>query len=303
MNCKKGAKMTLQKAFDKFIFAKKVQGLSDKSIADYEMMVGLFVRYVGADVNVESLTRKQVDDYMVYQLNRNLSRSTYASYIRNAKIFLMWLEAECSIDVQATEIKTPKTPKTTPYIYSDKDIIRIFSIIHFDEEWLTYRNKSMVALMLDSGLRQEEICNLKQADVDFHGNIIKVHGKGNKERLVPLGSLAKRFLLSYLELCPHQSKRLFVNLHGENITTTALKQMARKMAKELPFEFSCHKLRHNFATNYCLDQYEQYGKIDIYSLMAIMGHESLQTTERYMHIATQILASRQHVSHLDRILV
>lgn len=294
--------MTLQKAFDKFIFAKRIQGLSNKSIADYEMMIGLFVRYVGGDIDVECLTRAQVDDYMMYQLNRGLSRSTYASYIRNAKIFLMWLETECSIDVQATEIKTPKSPKTMPYIYSKDDIIKIFSIIRFDEEWLTYRNKSMVALMLDSGLRQEEICNLKQADIDFHGNIIKVHGKGNKERLVPLGSLTKSFLLSYLELCPHKSKRLFVNLHGENMTTTALKQIARKMAKLLPFEFTCHKLRHNFATNYCLDQYEQYGKIDVYSLMAIMGHESLQTTERYMHIARQILASRQHVSHLDRIL-
>lgn len=298
----KGDIMTLQKAFEKFIFAKRIQGLSAKSIADYEMMIGLFVRYIGEDISVENLTREQVDGYMMYQLERGLSRSTFASYVRNAKIFLIWLEKECSIDVQATEIKTPKTPKTMPYIYSNEDIARIFSIIQFDEEWLTYRNKSIVALMLDSGLRQEEICNLKKTDVDFHGNIIKVHGKGNKERLVPLGLLAKRFLITYLELCPHESKRIFVNLHGENLTTTALKQMARKMAKELPFEFSCHKLRHNFATNYCLDQYEQYGKIDVYSLMAIMGHESIQTTERYMHIATQILASRQHISHLDRIL-
>ena len=121
--------MTLQKAFDKFIFAKRIQGLSNKSIADYEMMIGLFVRYVGGDIDVECLTRAQVDDYMMYQLNRGLSRSTYASYIRNAKIFLMWLETECSIDVQATEIKTPKSPKTMPYIFSKDDIIKIFSII------------------------------------------------------------------------------------------------------------------------------------------------------------------------------
>lgn len=108
--------------------------------------------------------------------------------------------------------------------------------------------------------------------------------------------------MTYLEQCPHKSKQLFVGFHGSGITTNALKQMATKMAQQLPFEFSCHKLRHNFATNYCLDQYEQYGRIDVYSLMAIMGHANIHTTERYMHIATQILASRQHISHLDRIM-
>lgn len=294
--------MTIRQAFDKFIFAKRIQGLSSKSISDYEMMVGLFVRYVGHDTDVLELTKEKIESYFEYQLQRGLARSTFASYVRNAKIFLMWLEKECCIDIGASEIVTPRTPKTTPYIYSTKDISLIFSIIQFDDEWLVYRNKSMIALMLDSGLRQEEVCNLKIADMDFHGNIIKVHGKGDKERLVPLGSFAKRYILTYLELCPFQSKRLFVSNHGDNITTNALKQMATKMARQLPFEFSCHKLRHNFATNFCLDQFEQFGRMDVYSLMTLMGHANIKTTERYMHIANQILISRQNISHLDRIL-
>lgn len=294
--------MTVKETFDKFIYTKRLQGLSDKTIKDYKQMVGFVVRFIGEDTDIQDINRDKIDAYIEYQLDRNLSRSTFATYIRNAKIYLMWLESKYYVNLGATEIITPKSPKTMPYIYSAEDIALIFDNITSDVEWLALRNKSMVALMLDSGIRQEEVCNLKISDVDFHTNIIKIHGKGNKERLVPLGMLTKRYIQQYLAKCPYRSKRLFISLYGEDITTNALKIMARKISDKLPFEFSCHKLRHNFATNYCLDQYEQYGKIDIYSLMVIMGHENIKTTERYMHIATQILASRQSISHLDKIL-
>lgn len=184
--------MTIETAFKKFIFAKRIQGLSGKSIEDYEMMVGLFVRFIGHNTDISYITKDRVEAYMEYQLERDLSRATFASYVRNAKIFLMWLENEYRIDLQASSISTPKTPKTTPYIYSPENIAQIFSIIQFEDEWMVNRNKSMIALMLDSGLRQEEVCNLKLADVDFYGNIIKIHGKGNKERLVPLGNQTQK---------------------------------------------------------------------------------------------------------------
>lgn len=294
--------MTVKETFDKFIYAKRLQGLSDKSIKDYKQIVGFVVRFLGEDTDIQDINRDKIDTYLEYQLDRNLSRSTFATYVRNAKIYLMWLECKYNLNFGASEIIIPKSPKTTPYIYSDNDIALIFETIMSSVDWVTVRNKSMVALMLDSGIRQEEVCNLKLSDIDFHANIIKVHGKGNKERLVPLGQLAKRFIQDYLNKCPYKSKHVFISLYGENITTNALKIMARKISDSLPFEFSCHKLRHNFATNYCIDQFEKYGRIDIYSLMTIMGHENIKTTERYMHVAMQILASRQNISHLDKVL-
>lgn len=225
--------MTIKQAFEKFIFAKRIQGLSDESISDYDTIVGLFVRYVGYDTDIEDITPDMIDSYMEYQLGRGIARSTFATYVRNAKIFLMWIETKYNLDLNASEIVTPRTPKTMPYIYSTEDIRLIFATIHFDEEWLVFRNRSMVALMLDSGLRQAEICNLKISDMDFHGDIVKVHGKGNKERLVPLGGHSKRYILTYLELCPYESNKLFLSVHGDSITTNALKLMATKLAKRL----------------------------------------------------------------------
>lgn len=294
--------MTLKESFDKFIFAKRIQGLDDTSIDNYIEMCGYVVDFLGADSDIAEITKEKIETYLEYQLERDISRSTYATYVRNAKILLTWIENTYKLDFGAKTIKIPRTPKKTPYIYSDKDILLIFETITTSTDWVTVRNKSMIALMLDSGIRQEEVCNMKYSDIDFHSNIIKIHGKGNKERLVPLGSSTKRYIQQYLAMCPHKSKRVFVALHGENISTNALKLMASKISAKLPFEFSCHKLRHNFATNYCIDQFEKHGRIDIYSLMTIMGHENIKTTERYMHVAMQILASRQNISHLDKIL-
>ena len=85
------------------------------------------------------------------------------------------------------------------------------------------------------------------------------------------------------------------------ITDNAVKLLVNRMAKKLPFEFSAHKLRHNFATNYCLDQYEANGQIDIYRLKVLLGHSELKTTEMYLHIANEIIASQTHISHLDKV--
>ena len=77
--------------------------------------------------------------------------------------------------------------------------------------------------------------------------------------------------------------------------------MVTKLANQLQFELSSHKLRHNFATNYCIDQFTRNNQVDIYSLMYLMGHENIETTRRYLHFAMEIIASRETISHLDTI--
>lgn len=107
--------------------------------------------------------------------------------------------------------------------------------------------------------------------------------------------------LTQADISTYISKFVFVSRNGLPLTGDAVKHMITKAASRLNFELSSHKLRHNFATNYCIDQYTEYGQVDIYSLMHIMGHEDLSTTQRYLHYAQEILASRTHVSHLDKL--
>lgn len=92
-----------------------------------------------------------------------------------------------------------------------------------------------------------------------------------------------------------------VSRTGKELTCNAVKHMMFSIQRKLPFEFSSHKLRHNFATNYCIDQYEKTGQIDIYKLMLLMGHEDIETTRVYLHHANQIIASKMNISHLDKV--
>lgn len=295
--------MLVSIAFENFIRTRYLSGLSDKAIESYRLLTARFISYIGNDTCMEDITQENIEEFIDSLLGSALSRSSVASYLRNTRIFLKWYQEKNSVQYNAKEIKVPKTPKKIIHLYTPKEIKLIFDSIHTCEVWIDARNKAMIALMLDSGLRQGEICSLKLKNVYFTESCIKVCGKGNKERFVPLGKLTAKYLKDYLLLRPHESESVFTNIHGMDLTCNAVKSMTYDLQKILPFEFSSHKLRHNFATNYLINQYEQFGIMDIYKLMSVMGHEDVSTTRKYLHEANSILSARNCISHLDKCLL
>lgn len=294
---------TLKTSFDNFILRKRLAGLTDKTIVDYTSFVGMFINYIGGDSLVCDLTENRVYEYIATLYTRKLSQSTVSTYVRHVKVFLTWLESMYAIVVNAVDIKIPKSPKKHPRIYSDKEIEYIYKVLTKSDTWLSFRNCAIVSLMLDSGLRQNEVCTLNWDCIDFDSRILKVYGKGRKERIVPLGQISAYYLQEYKLHCPHYKPYVFVNRSGKPLTCNAVKLFMQKLSKHMPFEFSSHKLRHNFATNFLIDQYERNGSMDIYALMSIMGHENIETTKRYLHLANQIVYSKSHISHVDKILL
>ena len=295
--------MLLTEALDEFIFERRIRGLSAKTISDYEEFVKPFIRFVGEKMTVERLTQKAIQQYMLLLFDRKLSKATVSTYIRHIRVFLSWAASGREVKYDIKKIPLPKTGKKQVHLYSDDEIRLIFDTITAESEWLTIRNKACVALMLDSGLRRGEVCGAKIADYDKERQLLTVTGKGDKTRIVPVGSFSKKYIDQYLELCPFKdSEYLFVDRRGNPVSGNALKLLMQKLSQKLPFDFSCHKLRHNFATNYCLDMYEQKGHMDAYSLQILLGHEDLKTTMRYIHHATSIVASQAHLSHLDKIM-
>lgn len=293
--------MTLQEAFDNFILSRRLADLSFKTISDYKQFIMPFVRFIGLKTPVNDIEQGNINRYIETLLNRPLSKSTRATYIRNLKVFLKWLQSEYSVQYDYKRVKVPKSPKKNVKIYSSDELREIFAHIHSENEWLTVRNRCIVALMYDSGLRQSEVCLLERSRVSFADNTLVVCGKGNKERTVPLGCLAKSYMKEYLSLCPFASEKVFVNRRGSPLTCNAVKLLISKLSAELPFELSSHKLRHNFATNYCIDQYEERGQVDIYRLMILLGHEDIETTKRYLHHANEIIGAKGCISHLYKV--
>ncbi len=156
--------------------------------------------------------------------------------------------------------------------------------------------------MYDSGLRQEELTKINMEDIMEDNKLLLVHGKGNKDRIVPLGSITINYLHMYLSACPFHTIYLFCNRRGERITTNTVKQFMQKLKKKTKYKnLSSHKLRHNFATNYCINQYKKNGNVDIYKLVEIMGHEDVETTRIYLHMAQKYIASSGFISQLDTI--
>lgn len=294
--------MTIQEVYDNFILSRQLADLSPKTLSAYEQFVTPFLRAVGPNKAFQDVSQADIQAYLLELLKRPISKATRVTYIRHLKIFLHWAENEYPAAYRSSVIKVPKSPKRNVKIYSPDEVRMIFSSIHSESDWITLRNQCIIALMYDSGLRQSEVCTLSRKNVSFTENRLTVRGKGDKERTVPLGQLTRHYMREYMAKCPFSGDVVFLTRRGKPLTCNAVKLFVNRLSDSLPFELSSHKLRHNFATNYCIDQYEQNGQVDIYRLMYLMGHEEINTTRRYLHMANEIIASKNCISHLDGIL-
>lgn len=292
--------MILKDVFDEFILQKRLAGLSDATIADYNNMVGVFLDYVGGSLELEKVTQKRVNLFILDLYERPLSKSTIATYIRNMRIFLRWVHMEYGLSFDPVKIKVPKSPKKLVHIYTNDEVRLIFDSCKVSIPWISARNKAMLALMFDSGLRQSEVCNLLHTGIDRERKVLHVTGKGAKDRLVPIGYVSFALLDDYLSQRPYKdSKYVFLNRNGSVVSCNAVRIFVNRLKKQLPFELTSHKLRHNFATNYCKDNILRTGNSNVFDLSIIMGHESIETTKRYEHFAHEMIAVENRSSHLD----
>ena len=292
--------MTLSEGLQEFCYQKRIDGINKNSICTYRRVISLFVRFAGPDREASDLSYNQVADYIISVQDKGISRATQSSYIRNLKIFLRWLDAEERLSFNPLKIKIPKSPKKKVHLYSDAEIKLIFNSVATSVPWITARNKAMIALMLDSGLRQCELIRLRRIDIDRENMVMKVSGKGAKDRMVSLGAISEQLLAKYLALCPFADRQeVFLDRRGNPCSGNAVRLFVYRLQKKLPFELSSHKLRHNYATNYCMDHIERNGQSDVYNLSILMGHESIETTKKYEHFAHEMVAAKGGISHLD----
>ncbi|MDD3350203.1 MAG: tyrosine-type recombinase/integrase [Eubacteriales bacterium] len=299
--------MRLSEAKDQFLTHCYEQGLLGRSIRNYEENIRRFMEYTGEEIDTAEINETLLQGYTksLYKRKEKLSVATIGTYKRHVKVFIKWMEKKGHVKGHPSmEFLVPKQPKKVIHVHSEEEIRMIFDVVDGQEEWIRYRNCSMIALMLDSGLRREEVCKVDVADYNAHAYVLLVHGKGGKERMVPVGKITREYIKQYQALAPVVLKRaLFISSRkgAERITTSALSSVVKQVNTALPFPVSSHRLRHNFATNFCLDAYMKKGNVDIYQLMLLLGHEDPDTTKRYLHMAQSVLISKSNISHLDSI--
>lgn len=295
--------MTLSEALDEFLCDRAASGISPRSVNNYLRTLRLSIRFLGENLPVSSLTWKMVQGYLQTLYSGHLAHDTARGYARNLKIFIKWLDGVQRLPFSHTRIKLPKAHKKQVTIYSVMEIEQIFDACKTYIPFVTARNRAFVSICLDCGLRREELTRIRLRDIRTAENgryTLIVHGKGSKDRTVPFNEFSRTAVLKYVELCPHSiSDYLFLTKIGTPVTIDTISQAFTDMQAKLPFALSAHKLRHNFATNYCMHSLKEHGYVDLMTLSILMGHEDIKTTQIYEHMARELLISGNAFSFMD----
>lgn len=238
--------------------------------------------------NPEEIDKKDVFNYLIHLSKKRLKPSSLRRKISAIRSFYKFLIREEIIEKDPTDDLTfPKNEKKLPQVLTVEDIEKLINVI--DNKTLKgKRDRAIIELLYSSGLRVSEIINLKIVDIDFENNYLKCFGKGSKERIVPFGELAKRYILDYLEERKRQninSDLLFVNKRGEKLLRQYINNFLRIYSKKakLRKKVHPHMLRHSFATH-LLER-----GADLRSVQELLGHVDISTTQIYTHLTKDYL--------------
>ena len=271
-------------------YLKLERGLSDNSIKSYDYDLILFKKFLITNkINDTPLNCKPetIKNYLYKSFSDKKSISQARS-ISAIKSFFNYLIFEGYIkDSPISNIESPKQEKKLPKVLTEEEIKKLINSIDLNHDF-GQRNKTIIEILYGTGIRVSELINLKLSNIFFKENIIKVIGKGNKERFVPLGEIASNEMKIYinnrnrLKIDSKSSDILFLNRYGRGLTRSMIFKIISDASKRVGLDkkISPHTLRHSFATHLIKNG------ADLRTIQLILGHESITTTEIYTHLDT-----------------
>lgn len=289
--------MFLFEAISDFLLEQRFRGNSKATVSDYQTKLSKFQVYADFGFEISDLNLTFIRSYYYYLSNTLDNSITIQSYVRALRAFLNWLYSKELInDDLCSRFKLPKARKPYINVLSDSEIITLYNCYSDYSNSLHTRNKVILSLMLDCGLRLDEVVTLERSNLHLIDRYIIVTGKGNKQRCVRFGDTTFRFLSTYLKQFPRGQPLLYCS-DGSPLTQSSIKNMFRRLKKQSDIErLHPHLLRHTFATKFL----ESGG--DIYTLKDLLGHTTLKQTQQYLHIAkTRIIPDYERYSPLDNI--
>ena len=279
---------------DYLLFLKTEKKLGDNTINSYMLDLEDFFKAFNGDV--ESCTKKDILAY-ISSIN-GLEVSTVNRHISSLKSFFNYLVDESIIKVSPMEeVSSLKKAKKLPKYLSISEVNKLLNIPLNSE--FDYRNKAMLELMYATGLRVSELVSIEYSNIDFENSIIRINGKGKKERIIPLGEVASYYLKVYLNdyrsklLKRNTYNQVFLNNHGKPITRQGFNYILENIREltGITKEITPHVLRHSFATHLL------EGGADIRSIQEMLGHENISTTNIYTEVVNDVLRSNYEMYH------
>ena len=236
-------------------------------------------------VELRRVDHLAVRSYLAHLSRRKLARTSVARHLSALRTFFKWLVREGIVEANpARTVSSPKREKHLPSVMQPPDVALLLEQPDTSTT-LGVRDAAFMELLYASGLRISELVGIDVDDLELRAKLVKVHGKGSKERIVPFGSKAEAALRAYLavrgELCGDPDEQaVFVNYKGKRITTRSVRRLfdgyLRKAA--LRAGISPHTMRHSFATHLL------NAGADLRGIQELLGHASLSTTQKYTHL-------------------
>jgi integrase/recombinase XerD len=271
-------------------YLKLERSLSDNSIQAYVRDVEKLMQFVEMThkgISPFQVTSKHLQGFMQFVNELGMSAYSQARILSGVKAFYKYLLFEELIENDPTAlIEGPKIGRKLPDVLSYEEIVALLEAIDLSKPE-GGRNRAMLEILYSSGLRVSELVELKLINVYFDLGFLRVIGKGNKERLVPMGKDAMRYLKLYLEEIrvhvPVQrgfESHVFLNRRGKKLTRVMIFTIIKNLAQGMGLKktISPHTFRHTFATHLV------EGGADLRAVQEMLGHESITTTEIYTHL-------------------
>lgn len=246
-----------------------------------------FVELSGMKTSPLKITSKQIEKFLQYVSELGMSAFSQARILSGLKAFFKYLEFEELIENNpAAQLEGPKLGRKLPDTLEYAEIVKLFDAIDLSSPEGT-RNRAMLETLYSSGLRVSELVELRLSNIFFDVGFLRVVGKGNKERLVPIGRDALKFLKIYIEevrvhitVQKGFENHAFLNRRGKKISRVMIFLVIKSLAEKIGLKktISPHTFRHSFATHLI------EGGADLRAVQEMLGHESITTTEIYTHL-------------------
>ena len=279
-------------------FVQVEKGLAKNSVLSYKNDLERYLRFVSRDLQIHQLggiTVTHIENFLMELLSMELSVSTIARNISSIRSFHEFIVVEKLADANPAElVELPKKAKKLPEVLTAIEVEQIIDSADRTHS-VGVRDAAILETLYASGMRVSELTNLEIDDLYFEIGFLKVIGKGNKERLVPMGELAQKAVEHYVENArneflnskkPEKSKnRVFINQRGGPLSRMSIWNIVNKYAQKAGIEKNVypHIFRHSFATHLL------EGGADLRAVQEMLGHSSIITTEIYTHVDRSLL--------------
>lgn len=276
-------------------FMKIERGLSENTIVNYSHDIEKFIRYIEENninhspISVDEATVQQ----FIYEVAKILNARSQTRIISGLKSFFNYLIfEEYRKDNPMELIEAPKIGRKLPDTLALKDIEKLIDAIDLSTNE-GHRNKAMIETLYGCGLRVSELVGLKLSDLFFDEGFIRVTGKGDKQRFVPISRITQKYINLYIKgnrtkvtHIPAFSDTVFLNRRGKQLTRVMIFTIIKRLAEKIGLKktISPHTFRHSFATHLLENG------ADLRAIQLMLGHESITTTEIYMHVDRSHLA-------------